>query len=63
MKSSKARFFVGSYLDYDPQRKGWFLGKFMDDTIRKTDKVEVKYFTHQTLKQEVHPFKTSSTLA
>ena len=38
------KFYIGKYKEDAKKADGWFLGHFMEDDIRKTDKVQFKYW-------------------
>ncbi len=38
------KFCIGKYKEDAKEGKGWFLGSFMKDEIRKTDKIQFKYW-------------------
>ncbi len=41
---SKESFYIGKYKEDGKENNGWFLGHSMEKELRKTDKVEFKYW-------------------
>jgi len=38
------KFYIGNFKEESKLKNGWFIGHFMEDGLRKTDKFEVKYW-------------------
>lgn len=44
----KKNYYVGNFKKGFENTKGWFVGDFLPEGFAKTDKVEIKYFNHNS---------------